>query len=83
LIVVILCKEYDSKEWCGLDWRAIQDLIKKRQDRSIMFVRFDDTTIPGVYSTDGYVDANTNTPDQVAEIALKRHAWAVPGAGQL
>ncbi len=27
LIVVFLCKDYETKEWCGLEWRAIRDLI--------------------------------------------------------
>ena len=38
LIVVVLCADYQQKEWCHLEWRAIRDLIKKRHDR-IMFLR--------------------------------------------
>ncbi len=32
LIVPCLCDGYEREEWCGLEWRAIRDLIKKRQD---------------------------------------------------
>jgi len=27
LVVVFLCENYREKEWCGLDWRAIRDMI--------------------------------------------------------
>src|SRR5439155_13628965 len=28
LIVVFLSKEYNAKEWCGLEWRARRDVLK-------------------------------------------------------
>lgn len=71
LVVVFLCKEYEKKEWCGLEWRAIRDLIKKRQD-NIMPVRFDDTNISGFLSIDGYIDYNSHTPDDLANFIKER-----------
>lgn len=71
LIVVFLCKDYDTKEWCGLEWRAIRDLIKQRQ-RDIILLRLDDATIPGVYSIDGHIDLRTKTEDEVAALILQR-----------
>jgi len=50
LIVPFLCADYERKEWCGLEWRAIKDLIKQRQDKDIMPMRFDQTQIPGLFS---------------------------------
>jgi hypothetical protein len=32
LVVVFLSTDYERKEWPGLEWRAIRDLIKKKQD---------------------------------------------------
>jgi hypothetical protein len=55
LIVVFLCADYERKEWCGLEWRAIRDLVKGPRKSDVMFLRFDDTTIPGLLSIDGYV----------------------------
>ena len=49
LVVVFLCADYERKEWCGLEWDAVIDLIKTRQDDRIMLVRFDDTEIVGLY----------------------------------
>jgi GTPase SAR1 family protein len=73
LIVVFLCAEYEEKEWCGLEWRAIRDLIKKKKAWEIMFVRFDDTEIAGTYSIDGYVSAEGREPEEVAERIIERY----------
>lgn len=72
LIVVFLCKEYSNKEWCGLEWRAVKSIIKSKQDEKIMFIRFDDAEIEGVFSIDGYIDANENSPLEIAEFILQR-----------
>ena len=42
LIVVFLCAAYAEKQWCGLEWRAVRDIIKSKRDQCVMFVRFDD-----------------------------------------
>ena len=56
LIVVFLCQEYDKKEWCGLEWRAVRDIIKQRRDEDIMLMSFDHVQVPGLFSIDGYID---------------------------
>lgn len=72
LIVVFLCAEYSKKEWCGLEWRAIRDIIKSKDIEKIMIVRFDDADIEGLFSIDGYINANKFTPNEVAEFILER-----------
>jgi len=72
LNAVFLCKDYEKKEWCGLEWRAIRDLIKRRNHKGIVLLRFDDTAIPGVFSTDGYIDLRSNSPEQTAQLILQR-----------
>jgi len=72
LIAVFLCADYERKEWCGLEWRAIRDLIKKRQASTVMPLRFDDTEIPGLFSIDGYVWIGNRTGQQVADLILQR-----------
>ncbi|OEZ54218.1 TIR domain-containing protein [Duganella sp. HH105] len=72
LIVIFLCEEYAEKQWCGLEWRAIRDLIKHKNDDQIMFVRFDDTPVEGVLSLDGYIDARIHSPEKLAEFILQR-----------
>ena len=72
LVVVFLCAQYEEKEWCGLEWRAIRDLIKQKQDKAIMLIRFDKTVIPGLFSIDGYVDAIDRSPEEIANLILQR-----------
>ena len=72
LIVTFLCAEYNDKEWCGLEWRAIRDLIKKGQASRIMLLRFDNSDIPGLFSTDGYIQIDKHSPEQVADLIFQR-----------
>jgi hypothetical protein len=72
LVVIFLCEKYAEKQWCGLEWRAIRDLIKHKKDDQIMFVRFDDAPVEGVLSVDGYIDAKIHAPEKVAEFILQR-----------
>jgi hypothetical protein len=75
LVVIFLCEDYETKEWCGLEWRAIRDLIKKKQDDKIMFMRFDSTEIKGTYSIDGYIDLIKILPEDCATLIFDRVSW--------
>ncbi|MHC4696035.1 MAG: TIR domain-containing protein [Planctomycetota bacterium] len=72
LIAVFLCADYERKEWCGLEWRAILDLIKKRQISAVMLLRFDNTEIPGLFSTAGSAWIGDRQPEEVADLILER-----------
>jgi hypothetical protein len=73
LIAVFLCADYERKEWCGLEWRALRDLIKRRRDAEIMPLRFDATEVAGLFSTDGYVwIGDGRSPTEVADLILQR-----------
>ncbi len=72
LIVVFLCKEYNEKEWCGLEWRAILDLVKTGRERDVLPFRFDDAPIPGVFSTVIHADPNKMKPPQAARLIYDR-----------
>lgn len=71
LVVVFISKEYSQKDWCGLEWRAVKDIIKCREDR-VMIIRFDDSEVEGLFSTDGYIDANKFTANEVANFIKER-----------
>jgi hypothetical protein len=72
LVVCFLCKEYNEKEWCGLEWRALRDLMKKRERDRLMFLRLDNAEIPGLLSIDGYIDIRDLPDSEVASDILKR-----------
>jgi len=72
LVVVFLSSEYETKEWCGLEWRAIREIIHNRSDDSVMFMRFDNSRISGTFAIDGYIDLTKHDPVQAARFILER-----------
>jgi hypothetical protein len=72
LIVAFLCKEYEEKEWCGLEWRAVLDLLKRKESSRLMLLRLDNAEIPGLYSIDGYLDIAAMSDADVAAAILSR-----------
>jgi hypothetical protein len=65
LICILISKEYESKKWCQLEWKAVREIINERRD-SIMFLRYDETAISGVSSNDGYIDINQYSPEEIS-----------------
>lgn len=78
LIVVFVGADYESKDWCGIEFRAIRDIIAKREHNRIMFVRTDDGAVEGVFATDGYVDAERHAPDALARFISERVRMLLP-----
>jgi hypothetical protein len=72
LLVVFLSDGYSRSEWCGLEWRAIRELIKSKCERSVMLMRFDDTEVPGLLTIDGYLSVSNLTPAEVAAYIVQR-----------
>jgi hypothetical protein len=72
LIVVFLSGDYAAKEWCGLEWRAIRDIIKQRGDAQVMLLRLDQAPVPGLFGIDGYIDVASWSPTRTAEAIMKR-----------
>lgn len=72
LVVVFLGGNYQGKEWCGLEWRAVRDLIKKRDGQRIMFFRFDDKPVDGLFSLDLAIDCGEHTTAEAAKLILER-----------
>ena len=73
MIVVFLCSEYAKKNWCRVEWRAIRGLINAGKTSNIMFMRFDDTEIPGLFDFDGYLDIKKRSADEVSRLIIKRY----------
>src|SRR5215831_3494463 len=72
LIAIFLCSNYTQKEWCGLEWRVVREVLKSRRDSEIMPFKFDDIFIEGLLSIDGYIDIGNRTPEEVAYLILQR-----------
>lgn len=69
LIVVFLCKDYNIKPWCGVEWRAIRDLAnhKEGHDR-LMLVQVGDGDVDGIFGTvDGHITASADNVEKVVK----------------
>jgi TIR domain len=74
LVVAVLCKDYETKEWPGLEWKAIYGLLKKRKQKEVMLCRFDRVEGEGLYGLAGFTDLDDRTPTAVATLILQRLA---------
>jgi hypothetical protein len=72
LVVVFLGSDYQKKDRCGIEFRAIKEIIMKREHERIMFVRTDDGSVEGVFKTDGYIDARQFSPADIAAFICER-----------
>lgn len=74
LLVVFVGSDYERKEWPGLEWRAIRDMIKEREDSRLMFLRLDDGEVSGLFGIDGYIDTRDSNAEELTQAVLERLA---------
>lgn len=79
LIVVFVCGDYNRKKWCGIEWRAIRELLNsKKVDDRIMFVKCGEGAVDGVFGTiDGYINSSEVTIANIINDIVKRHSSLV------
>lgn len=72
LVVVFLCGDYQRKDWCGIEFRAIKEIIMKHDNKKIMFIKMDDGRVDGVFEADGYIDGRKYSPQEIAHFIQER-----------
>jgi len=70
--VMFISKDYANKVWTTHERRSALAKAIKEKEEYILPVRFDDTEIPGLRQTIGYVDLSKKTPDQLGEMILQK-----------
>lgn len=66
--IIFISKEYSNKIWTNHERKSAQERAFRENAEYILPVRFDDTEIPGVRSTIGYMDARKKNPEELANI---------------
>ena len=74
LVVTIVCPNYDVKEWTGLEWLAIHDLLQQRRREEVMLCRFDHAHVDGLFRGAGFVELESKPPEQFVTLVLERLA---------
>jgi hypothetical protein len=62
LIVVVLCRNYEWKEWCGLEWKSIRGLLKQRKKDGILLTRFDRMEAEILEGLAGFIELDGKKP---------------------
>jgi len=75
--IIFISKEYAERPWTIHESQSAQERMFSNYDNFefqeyILPVIFDDTRIPGIRSTTGYMDANKLSPDELAEVIAKK-----------
>ena len=66
--VLFVSKEYAAKVWTNKERQSAQARAIEEQQEYILPARFDDTPIPGLPDTVGYVDLKKTSPEQLCDL---------------
>ena len=70
--VVFVSKEYADKVWPTAEFQSAQARAITEKGEYILPARFDNTSIPGLLHTVGYIDLSTISPEQLAGSIVKK-----------
>jgi tetratricopeptide (TPR) repeat protein len=74
LVAVVVCPAYEAKEWTGLEWLAIHNLLQQRRREEVMLCRFGRAQVEGLFGGAGFVELDDKSPEQFAKLILERLA---------
>ena len=66
--VIFVSEAYADKVWTNLERKSAQARAMEENKEYILPARFDDTPIPGLLRTVGYVDLNQTSPEQLCDL---------------
>src|SRR5690606_9737336 len=70
--VIFISKYYNEKLWTNHERKSMQARAFKENQEYILPARFDNTDIPGILPTTGYIDLNTRSPQELSDIIEKK-----------
>lgn len=70
--ILFVSKHYADKLWTNHERRSAQERAFKENTEYILPARFDDTTIPGLRDTVGYIDLRGRDPTELAELIIAK-----------
>lgn len=70
--VIFISQAYADKLWTNHERESAQARAFEQNQEYILPARFDDTEIPGVRPTTGYIDLRSKTPEAFAELVMAK-----------
>jgi tetratricopeptide (TPR) repeat protein len=84
IVIADISDDYTGRKWCQDEAKAIRELRRslntatdKVLRQRLAYIRFDDGSVPGISETTIDWDARQKSPEQLAEVILRRHAKLV------
>lgn len=78
--IIFASRDYAAKVWTNHERRFAQARALEGNQGYILPVRFDDTEIPGLLPTIGYIEVASKAPGDLAELFLQKLGRALPSA---
>lgn len=73
--IMFISKYYKEKLWTNHERESMQERAFQSSSEYILPVRFDNTEIPGVRSTTGYISLENKEPSYLVSLILKKIKW--------
>jgi len=70
--IMFLSKHYASKAWTTHERKSAQERAFKENKEYILPIKIDDTEIPGITSTTGYVDIRNTSINEIVKMILEK-----------
>ncbi len=71
--VILVSEHYLEKRWTRHEWKAVQARAFEESDRDyILPVRLDDTELPGLLPTLGFIDGRSVGPEKLAKLIFAK-----------
>jgi hypothetical protein len=70
--IMFLSKHYRDKVWTNHERESAQARAFREKNEYILPVKFDETEIPGIRGTIGYIDGNNHTPQDLSKLVLTK-----------
>lgn len=73
LLIPFFSRGYVDREWTGLEWRVLREVIKTKRADEIMPVILDNVKVPGSFSIDGALRGGAGIdPEEIGDKILRR-----------
>lgn len=73
LLVPFFSRGYVEREWTGLEWRVLREVIKTRRGDEIMPIFLEEVKVPGGFSIDGSLRGGAGIdPEEIGDKILRR-----------
>lgn len=80
--VIFISEAYARRIWATHELKSAQERALREHGEYILPARFDDTELPGMRSTTGYIDLRALSPDEFASLVIEKIQGSVGDQGQ-